>query len=116
MVDWLWVWDIWDIVLWERKMMAENWAVHLVYVCSKKDRKLLKSPDINARWFITVRDSKEFLEELNKTAEKLYSDALKINQNIDKRSLKKIISNWMIRFIDRKIKRNPLISITIVNI
>jgi len=116
MVDWLWVWDVWKLVLDERHMMAANWTLNIVYLSDKKTKKLNRKPEIDTRWFITHKDSKVLLNELNQTAEKLYNDAIQTNPNIELRLLKKIIANWLVRFTDRKIKRVPLISSNIIYI
>ena len=116
MVDWLWVWDVWKPVLDERHMMAANWILNIIYIADKKTRKLKRKPEIDTKWFITHKDSKELINELTKTAKKLYNDAIQTNPTIEMKLLKKIISNWMVRITDRKIKRVPLISSTIINI
>lgn len=109
MVDWLWVWDIGTAVLRERQVMSENWVIVVLYQVDKKTKKLIWKPEVMSKWFITIKESPELNKEVKQRAEKLYNDAIEVNENIELKPLKKIISDWMIRYTDKKIKRIPLV-------
>lgn len=109
MVDGLWVWDIGTAVLRERQMMSENWTLVALFQIDKKSKKLTSKPEIISRWFIYVKESKTLLNELRDVAEKLYNDTVIAWNDTDIKVLRKTISNWIIRFTDKKIKRIPMI-------
>ena len=109
MVDGLWVWDIWTVVLKERQLMSENWTLVALYKIDKKTKKQREAPDIISRWFIYVKESKKFVDEIKKVASDIYDNFIETNKEADIKTLRKQISNWILRFTDRKIKRLPMI-------
>ena len=109
MVDWLWVWDIWTVVLKERQMMSESWTLIALYKINRKTKKQVEDPDIISRWFIYVKESKRFVDEIKKVAKDIYDNYIETNKEADIKTLRKQISNWIVRFTDRKIKRIPMI-------
>lgn len=108
MVDWLWVGDIGTVVMQERQLMSENWALIVLYTVNQATKELIGGPEIISRGFIYVRESKTFLDEIKNEATKIYNDYIKINPNADIKTLRKNISTWLTRFTERKIKRMPM--------
>ena len=109
MVDWLWVWDIWTVVLKERQLMSESWTLIALYKIDKKTKKQKELPDIISRWFVYVKESKKFVEEIREIAKDIYDSYIKINKDADIKTLRRQVSNWILRFTDRRIKRIPMI-------
>ena len=66
--------DIGDLVIKDREVLAENGIVLISATVSKKEKVLLVGPEIVTRGFIYVKDSKEMIEEIKKICEKVIND------------------------------------------
>src|SRR6056297_403309 len=66
LVDGLGVGDIGEVVLRDRRTLAEEGMVVLITTISKKNGKILKSPDIISRGFVYLKDNKGLLNKVRR--------------------------------------------------
>ena len=67
-VDGLGIGDVGNALLRDRKQLSEDGMLVIVITFNKADGDIISGPDIISRGFVYVRDSEEFLKELNKLA------------------------------------------------
>ncbi len=66
-VDGLGIGDVGNALLRDRKQLSEDGMLIIVITLSKTDGDMISEPDIISRGFIYVRDSEEFLKEINQS-------------------------------------------------
>lgn len=108
LIDGLGVGDVGNIVLRDRKHLAEDGIIIVVVTLSKHDGGILCGPDVISRGFVYVRESEDLMEEAKLVAR----DAL--NKCFDKKtmdwaSLKSGLKTSMSEFLYVKTKRKPMI-------
>ncbi|MBE7022405.1 MAG: ribonuclease J [Ruminococcaceae bacterium] len=108
LVDGLGVGDVGNIVLRDRKHLAEDGIIIVVVTLGKKTGELLAGPDVLSRGFVYVRESEDLMEEakivarqaLDKCARKKVTDWV---------GLKNSLKNSMSDFMYAKTKRKPMV-------
>lgn len=112
-VDGIGVGDVGDLILRDRKQLAEDGMLVVVLTLSKAG-KLISGPDTISRGFVYVRDSEELLREVNRLITKTVNDIQgNRNQwNVIKQSIKKTIGQYLYA----QTKRKPMILPIIIEI
>jgi ribonuclease J len=109
MVDGLSIGDVQEVVIRDRKMLAQDGMFVIIATINLKTGKLRKSPDIISRGFVYLRESQELLQEtrvlIKKTVEDATSEMRPINFDFVKRNLTDEIS----RFLFQKTNKRPLV-------
>ena len=108
LVDGLGVGDVGNIVLRDRKHLAEDGIIVVVVTMSKKDGKVLSGPDVISRGFVYVRESEDLMEEAKAVARNSLEKSAKKKQN-DWASLKSGMKSSMSDFLYMKTKRKPMV-------
>ena len=115
LVDGLGIGDIGNIVLRDRKKLAEDGVVTIVMTIDENEFKILTGPDILTRGFVYVRESEELIQQLkciaNSEVERCLSNQIK-EWNQIKYNLKIEIGNY----IYEKTHRRPMILPIIMNV
>lgn len=114
-VDGIGVGDVGDIILRDRKQLAEDGMLVVVLTMSKEERKLISDPDIISRGFVYVRDSEELLSNVNQLIIKSVHEVRDTNRgqwNAIKQSIKKSVG----QYIFQQTKRKPMILPIIIEI
>ncbi|NYB75968.1 ribonuclease J [Sedimentibacter hydroxybenzoicus DSM 7310] len=108
LVDGLGVGDVGNIVLRDRKLLAENGLIIVVLVTERGSGKIISGPEIVSRGFIYVRENIDLIEESKSVIRKALSkcEDTKIK---DWNNIKMMIKDALSSFIYEKIKRNPMI-------
>ena len=108
LVDGLGVGDVGNIVLRDRKLLAENGLIIVVLVTERGSGKIISGPEIVSRGFIYVRENIDLIEESKSVIRKALSkcENTKIK---DWNNIKMMIKDALSSFIYEKIKRNPMI-------
>ncbi|MDK2820546.1 MAG: ribonuclease [Clostridia bacterium] len=108
LIDGLGIGDVGNIVLRDRKQLAQDGLLIVVLTLSKENGTVLAGPDIISRGFVYVREAEELLEEAKE----------KVRQTLDKCEERKItdwatiksnIRDSLGKFLYEKTRRRPMI-------
>lgn len=108
LIDGLGVGDVGNIVLRDRKHLAEDGIIVVVVTMSKIDGSILSGPDVISRGFVYVRESVDLMDEA-KTVAKLALEKCADNNKKDWASLKSSLKSSMGDFVYAKTKRKPMV-------
>lgn len=115
LVDGMGVGDVGNMVLRDRKNLAENGIITIVVAIDRKNKIITSGPDIVSRGFVYVRNSEELIEEVRHIAEKAVEKCLErdITQWAE---IKNGIRRELDNFIYDKMKKKPMILPVIVEV
>ena len=109
LVDGFSVGDIKEVLIRDRKMLAEDGMFVIIVTVNLKTGKLRKSPDIISRGFVYLRESQELLQQtrliIKKTVEKSISGVHSINFDY----VKSNITDEVSRFLFQKTNKRPIV-------
>lgn len=108
LVDGLGVGDVGNIVLRDRKHLAEDGIIIIVMTFDQVTGDLAAGPDIISRGFVYVRESEDMMGEIKSCAERVIDRCLS-GKGIDRTALKTRIKNEVGNYLYVKTKRNPMI-------
>jgi len=115
MVDGLGVGDVEEVVLRDRRALAQEGMIVIIISMERNKMKLIKSPDIISRGFIYLKENQQVLDEIRKRIRGLLG-RLPANQEPDPDYLKTLIRDQVGQFIYNKTKRRPMILPVIIEI
>jgi ribonuclease J len=115
MVDGLGIGDVEEVVLRDRRMLAEEGMIVIITTLDRKTGKLLKNPDIISRGFIYLRESQELLKEMRSKLKGIVARIPK-HQQIDSDYLKSLFRDQIGQFVYSKTRRRPMILPVIIEI
>ncbi|MDQ8737181.1 ribonuclease J [Paenibacillus sp. LHD-38] len=116
LVDGLGIGDIGNIVLRDRKHLAEDGILVVVITLSRTEGSILSGPDIISRGFVYVRESEALLSEVGQLVVKTIGD-LQENGNDGKWSiLKHRVKESISKYLYAKTKRRPMILPIIIEV
>ncbi|MBU2101701.1 ribonuclease J [Patescibacteria group bacterium] len=115
MVDGLGVGDVEEVVLRDRRMLAEDGMVVLIVTLDRRTGRILKNPDIISRGFIYLRDSQELLREIRRKVRGIVG-RLPQRQNVDADYLKSLFRDQIGQFLFHKTRRRPMILPVIIEV
>ncbi|MBU5677976.1 ribonuclease J [Alkaliphilus sp. MSJ-5] len=108
LVDGLGVGDVGNIVLRDRKHLAEDGLMVVVVTIARENGKVAAGPDIISRGFVYVRESEDLMDEARKVVRSVLDSCEQ--QNIREwSSLKSAIRDSLKDFLYEKTKRRPMI-------
>ncbi len=115
MVDGLGVGDVSQVVLRDRKMMAEDGMIVIITTIDVKTGYLIGSPDIISRGFVYMRESKELIEQVRSKVKKLISDR-DPKSAADNVFIKNKIRDNIGQFLFTKTERRPMVLPVIIEV
>ncbi len=115
LVDGYGVGDVGNIVLRDRRHLAQDGLIVVVATIDFDDHQLISGPDIVSRGFVYVRESEELMEEARQIAANVILDVLDDWDNTDRMYMKKRVRDELARFVYAKTKRKPMILPVIMN-
>ncbi len=116
MVDGLGVGDVEEVVLRDRRSLAqEGMVVAIVTIDRNRGGRLLKNPDIISRGFILLKENQEILEGIRKRIRGIIS-RLPAHQTVEPDYLKALIRDQIGQFLYNKTKRRPMILPVVIEI
>lgn len=115
MVDGLGVGDVSQVVLRDRKMMAEDGMIVIITTIDAKTGYLIGSPDIISRGFVYMRESKELIEQVRAKVKKLISDR-DPKSAADNVFIKNKIRDNIGQFLFTKTERRPMVLPVIIEV
>ena len=116
LVDGYGVGDVGNIVLRDRRHLAQDGLIVVVATVDTDERMLLSGPDIVSRGFVYVREAEELMEETRRVANESLTDILENEDQVDRMLLKKRVKEDLTRFLYAKTKRKPMILPVIMNV
>jgi len=110
MVDGFAVGNLQEVVMRDRKMLAEDGIVVIVATVDMHTGKLMKSPDIVARGFVYVRDSQELLNQARLIIKKTVEDACgKGMKGINFEFVKEDVRDQVGKFLFQQTQKQPMV-------
>ena len=116
LVDGYGVGDVGNIVLRDRRHLAQDGLIVVVASVDTDERLLLSGPDVISRGFVYVRESEELMEEVRAVATDAILDLLEGRRPVDRMQLKKRVKDDLTKFLYSKTKRKPMILPVIMNV
>lgn len=108
LVDGLGVGDVGNIVLRDRKHLAEDGIIVVVVAISSETKEIVSGPDVISRGFVYMRESEDLIEEIKVCARKSLEKCRAKNTN-DWNTLKGNVKSDLSDFLYEKTKRKPMI-------
>lgn len=115
LIDGIGVGDIGNIVLRDRKLLAEDGIFIAVVTIDRKKRKIVDTPKITSRGFVYVKSSRDLMAESRKIVTKVVQSNLD-NKEFDWTHLKQDIRDQLNHFLYEQTKRHPVIMPVIMEI
>ncbi len=108
LVDGLGVGDVGNIVLRDRKHLAQDGLIVIVVTISAQTKDIVSGPDIISRGFVYVRESEDLMETIREIATKTVQNC-KSNGVNDWTTLKNSLKNDLSAYLYSKTKRSPML-------
>lgn len=115
MVDGLGVGDVGEVVLRDRKVLAQEGMIVIIATLDRRDGRLLKNPDIISRGFIYLRENQTLVEEIRHRIQTLIN-RIPRQQPLDADYLKSLIRDQVGQFVYNKTQRRPMILPVVIEI
>ncbi|MBO4389570.1 MAG: ribonuclease J [Lachnospiraceae bacterium] len=108
LVDGLGVGDVGNIVLRERQNLALDGIIVVVMTLEKETNALLAGPDMISRGFVYIRDSENYLDEIQEVLDDAVYECME-QKKMDWSHLKNTIRDRMSDYIWKTMRRSPMI-------
>ena len=115
LVDGMGVGDVGNMVLRDRKNLAENGIITVVVAIDRRNKIITSGPDIVSRGFVYVRNSEELIDEVRSIVTSVVEKCL--DNNITQwAEIKNGIRREVDNFVYKKMKKKPMILPVIVDV
>lgn len=115
MVDGLGVGDVGEIVLRDRRLLAQEGMIVIIATISRRSGRLLKNPDIISRGFIYLKENQKMLESIRTRVKNIIGRIPK-KQTLDPDYLKSLFRDQIGQFVYNKTNRRPMILPVIIEV
>ncbi len=115
MVDGLGVGDVEEVVLRDRRNLAQEGMVVVIVTAERRTGRLVKNPDIISRGFIYLKENQTILEEIRKRIRGLMG-RLPNYQEVESDYLKTLLRDQIGQFLYTKTRRRPMILPVIIEV
>ncbi len=115
MVDGLGVGDVGEIVMRDRKVLAQEGMVVVIATLDRRTGRFLKNPDIISRGFIYLKENKELVEELRSKIKGIISRIPRF-QTVDPDYLKALMRDQIGQFLYNKTNRRPMVLPVVIQV
>jgi ribonuclease J len=116
MVDGLGVGDVEEVVLRDRRALAQEGMIVIIMSLARgRGARLLKNPDIISRGFIYLKENQDLMDEMRKRIRGLLS-RLPTDEEIEPDYLKTLVRDQIGEFLYVKTRRRPMILPVIIEI
>jgi ribonuclease J len=109
MVDGLAIGDIQEVVMRDRKLLAQDGIFVIIATLNLKTGKLKKSPDIISRGFVYIRESQELFEQTRLLIKKNIEDTTANMNPIDINYVKNVLTDTVEIFLFQKTNKRPIV-------
>ncbi len=108
LVDGLGVGDVGNIVLRDRKHLAQDGLIIIVITIDQEAHGMVSRPDVISRGFVYVREAEQLIEDIKDIADESVSVCLS-KRNVDWAMMKNTVKSGVAKYIFERTKRNPMI-------
>ena len=108
LVDGLGVGDVGNIVLRDRKHLAQDGLILIVTTIDREKGEMVSKPDVISRGFVYVRESEQLIDEIKLAASEAVEESL-TKRNMDWAMMKNNVKSSVAKYIYDRTKRNPMI-------
>lgn len=115
MVDGLGVGDVGEIVLRDRKVLAQEGMVVVIATIDRRNGRILKNPDIISRGFIYLKENQQLLDDIRNKIRNIVN-RIPRHQPMDSDYLKTLFRDQVGQFIYSKTNRRPMILPVVIEI
>jgi ribonuclease J len=115
MVDGLGVGDVGEVVLRDRRLLAQEGMIVIIATIGRKDGQLVKNPDIISRGFIYLKDNQKILDEIRLKIKNILAQIPR-KQQMDADYLKTIFRDQVGQLVHNKTYRRPMILPVIIEV
>lgn len=114
-VDGLGIGDVGEVVLRDRKMLADDGIFVIIAIVDRKTGQVRNSPDIISRGFVYLRESRELLNETRKRVTKIINEA-STTKIVNWAYLKDEVKEKVGSYLYSKTERRPMIIPVIIEV
>jgi ribonuclease J len=115
LVDGLGVGDVSEIVLRDRRALAQEGMVVIIAVLSRQNGRILKNPDIISRGFIYLKENQALLDDIRRRIRGIIG-RIPLHQTLDADYVKTLIRDQIGQFLYNKTNRRPMILPVIIEV
>lgn len=115
MVDGLGVGDVGEVVLRDRRVLAQEGMLVIIVTLDRKTGRVIKNPDIISRGFVYLKESQELLDEIRKKI-RLIVGRIPRHQPLDPDYLKAVFRDQIGQFLYNRTYRRPMILPVVIEI
>lgn len=108
LVDGLGVGDVGNIVLRDRKLLAQDGLIIVVVTISRENKEIVSGPDVVSRGFVYVRESEDLMQRIKDIAKERIEACKRANIS-DWATIKTSIKNSIYKYIYEETNRTPMI-------
>ena len=116
LVDGYGVGDVGNIVLRDRRHLAQDGLIVIVAGIDEDEGLIISGPDIISRGFVYVREAEELMEEARQVAIETLNQCLNSRRGFDRMQVKTRLKDDMTRFLYAQTKRKPMILPVIMDV
>lgn len=111
LIDGYGVGDVGNVVLRDRKHLAEDGIIVVVLSLQGKSGKIVSGPEVVSRGFVYVKESEELIDGIKKVAISAAEEAVRKNRKpgVDWVAIKNAVKNQISDFLQETTKRRPMI-------
>jgi ribonuclease J len=115
LVDGYGVGDVGNIVLRDRRHLAQDGLIVVVATVDADEGTIISGPDIISRGFVYVRESEELMDEVRELVKKVLNDTLSSGAT-EWNQMKSGVKDALSKYLYAKTKRKPMILPVIMNV
>ena len=115
LVDGYGVGDVGNIVLRDRRHLAQDGLIVVVATVDADEGTIISGPDIISRGFVYVRESEELMDEVRELVKKVLNDTLSSGAT-EWNQMKSGVKDALSKYLYTKTKRKPMILPVIMNV
>jgi len=115
MIDGLGIGDVEEVVLRDRRMLAEEGMIVIIATLNRKTGRLVKNPDIISRGFIYMRDNQELLRDIRSKIKSIIN-RIPRHQQAEADYVKALFRDQIGQFVFKKTHRRPMILPVIIEV
>lgn len=116
LIDGLGVGDVGNIVLRDRKHLAQDGLIVVIISIDSVTGELISEPDIISRGFVYVRESEDLIDEVRKRTVKIVEESGQLTSRKDWSGLKVAVRSHLNTYLYQKTKRSPMLLPVVVEV